>query len=90
MWGFLLNRNQGKARAQKAVLQAKFPAQRFDSVQVNLMDIDHIRRASHDIALRHREINALYNVAGVLTDKLVMSVLGSFVIKPRMAAIIAR
>lgn len=88
--GVLLNRHQGKASAQKAVLKSKFPEQRFDSVQANLMDIDHIRRASQDVALRHPEINALYNVAGVLTDKLVMSILGSFVIKPRMAAIMAR
>ena len=52
----LLNRNKGKASAQQAMLQSKFPEQRFDSVQANLMDIDDIRQASHDIALRRKEM----------------------------------
>ena len=69
----LLNRNQELAERQLGSLRTNFPDQSFDSRRVDLMDLDDIRRCSEEVAESHPQINALYNVAGLLTDRRITS-----------------
>ncbi|MEM6603115.1 MAG: SDR family NAD(P)-dependent oxidoreductase [Pseudomonadota bacterium] len=73
-WSLILvNRDQEQAQHQLTFLRSSFPQQIFDSFLANLMDIHDIRKVSQNIADAHPEINALYNIAGLLTDKRIMS-----------------
>ncbi|MEM7621244.1 MAG: SDR family NAD(P)-dependent oxidoreductase [Pseudomonadota bacterium] len=69
----LLNRDKDQAEQQLKSLRNSFPNQSFDSFLANLMDIEDIRRVAKDIGTAHPEITALYNIAGLLTDKRIMS-----------------
>ncbi|MEM9445826.1 MAG: SDR family NAD(P)-dependent oxidoreductase [Verrucomicrobiota bacterium] len=69
----LLNRNSEQSKQQIASLNSEFASQTFDSFQVNLMDLHDIRQVSQEIADAHPQIAAIYNVAGLLTDKRIMS-----------------
>ncbi|MEO0367977.1 MAG: SDR family NAD(P)-dependent oxidoreductase [Pseudomonadota bacterium] len=69
----LLNRDKTQADKQLDSLRVQFPKQVFDSFIVNLMDIDSVQNIAEEIASTHPKISALYNVAGLLTDKRIMS-----------------
>ncbi|MEM7620507.1 MAG: SDR family NAD(P)-dependent oxidoreductase [Pseudomonadota bacterium] len=69
----LLNRNKEQAALQAQALQSSFPNQKFDRFTINLMDIENIREVSDNIVAAHPQINALYNIAGLLTDERIMS-----------------
>ena len=72
----LVNRNEEKARAQKATLQTAHPAAQVDLVQADLMDIAQIKAAAQTIMDLHPQIDALYNNSGVLTSERVISAQG--------------
>ncbi|MEL6919892.1 MAG: SDR family NAD(P)-dependent oxidoreductase [Pseudomonadota bacterium] len=72
----LVNRNEEKAKQQKATLGAAHPDAGVDLVQADLMDIAQIKAAAQTIIARHPHIDALYNNSGVLTSERVMSAQG--------------
>lgn len=65
----LLNRSPEKAEKQLDELKGSFPDQDFYSYTANLMDLPDVAKAIEKIASNHSEISALYNVAGILTDR---------------------
>lgn len=69
----LLNRNKDQSDKQIASLQSEFPDQTFDSFLANLMDLDDIRKITQDIAETHPKITALYNIAGILSNKRIIN-----------------
>ncbi|MEM8845026.1 MAG: SDR family NAD(P)-dependent oxidoreductase [Pseudomonadota bacterium] len=69
----LINRDKEKADKQIASLNKQYPKQDFHSYIANLIDLEDIRKASQEIAKDHTQINALYNIAGLLTDKRIMN-----------------
>ncbi|MEO0369192.1 MAG: SDR family NAD(P)-dependent oxidoreductase [Pseudomonadota bacterium] len=69
----LLNRDKNQTELQLQDLRASFPAQTFNSFIVDLMDMVDIRRVSGDVATAHPQLDAIYNVAGLLTDKRIVS-----------------
>lgn len=69
----LVNRSPEKTEAQLEELRTSHPNQEFTGFIANLMDISDIKRVVAEIKSKHTEISALYNIAGFLTDKRVMS-----------------
>lgn len=69
----LVNRNEQKAKQQKATLAAAYPNAVVDLVKADLMDIAQIKAAAQTIIALHPHIDALYNNSGVLTSERVMS-----------------
>ena len=69
----LVNRSQERTDVQLEDLQKSYPNQAFTGFIANLMDISDINRVVAEIRSKHTEISALYNIAGLLTDKRVMS-----------------
>ena len=69
----LLNRNKEQTEKQVSNLRNSHPNRSFDCFQVDLMDIESMRKVTQDIAAAHPQINGLYNVAGLLTDKRIES-----------------
>jgi len=69
----LLNRDKEQADIQISSLIDRFPNQAFNGYTANLMDIEDIRKAAKDIAAAHPKIMAIFNIAGLLTDKRVLS-----------------
>lgn len=69
----LVNRSAQKTNSQLEELRAAYPNQEFTGFTANLMDILDIKRIAEEISLKYAEISALYNIAGLLTDKRVMS-----------------
>ena len=72
----LVNRNEQKAKQQKATLAAAHPNAVVDLIQADLMDIAQINAAAQTIIAMHPQIDALYNNSGVLTSERVISVQG--------------
>lgn len=72
----LLNRSSPRSEAQCTALKAAFPDQVFTSYTADLMDLLEISEVAGEIANHHAEINALYNIAGILTDKRMRSAQG--------------
>ncbi|MEO0525478.1 MAG: SDR family NAD(P)-dependent oxidoreductase [Pseudomonadota bacterium] len=72
----LVNRNEQKAKQQKATLAAAHPNAVVDLIQADLMDIAQIKAAAQTIIAMHPQIDALYNNSGVLTSERVMSAQG--------------
>ncbi|MEM9079151.1 MAG: SDR family NAD(P)-dependent oxidoreductase [Verrucomicrobiota bacterium] len=71
-----LNRSLGKSAQQIAELKKSFPQQNFHSYSADLMELSSVASASKEINFQHPEVSALYNVAGILTDKRKMSAQG--------------
>lgn len=69
----LLNRSKEQAEDQISNLRTSYPDQTFDGFQVDLSDIDNIKEVAKNVAASHSQINGLYNVAGLLTDKRIVS-----------------
>ena len=69
----LVNRSQEKTDFQLEELQKSHPSQKFTGFIANLMDTSDINRVATEIRSEYKEISALYNIAGLLTDKRVMS-----------------
>ncbi|MEL6646404.1 MAG: SDR family NAD(P)-dependent oxidoreductase [Pseudomonadota bacterium] len=72
----LVNRNETKAQAQKADLQANHPGVAVDIVTANLMDVELIKASAQTIIGMHPKLDLLFNNSGVLTSERVMSVQG--------------
>jgi len=72
----LLNRSEEKAGKQISTLKASFSKQMFFSYTADMMDLSSLQRALAQIRLAHPEISALYNIAGLLTDKRIESAQG--------------
>lgn len=72
----LVNRNEEKAKQQKATLAAAHPDAVVDLVQADLMDIVQIKAAAQTIIALQPRIDALYNNSGVLTSERVTSAQG--------------
>lgn len=69
----LISRSKGKADAQLAQLRALFPDRQFDGWTADLMDTHQIKDVVSKLTSTHPQINALYNISGLLTDKRIMS-----------------
>lgn len=69
----LVNRSQQKTELQLAELRESYPNQTFTGFIANLMDISDINRIAEEIGSKYPEISALYNIAGLLTDKRITS-----------------
>ncbi|MEM9003289.1 MAG: SDR family NAD(P)-dependent oxidoreductase [Cyanobacteria bacterium P01_F01_bin.86] len=69
----LVNRSQEKTNLQLEDLRKSYPSQEFAGFIANLMDLSDVNRVAEEIGSRHAQISALYNIAGFLTDKRVMS-----------------
>ena len=69
----LVNRNESKAQAQKADLQANHPGVAAETVTADLMDVEQIKTAAQAIVGMHPKIDLLFNNSGVLTSERVMS-----------------
>lgn len=69
----LVNRSQEKTDLQLAELRKSYPNQEFTGFIANLMDTSDINRIAKEIGSRYTKISALYNIAGLLTDKRVTS-----------------
>lgn len=69
----LMNRNDELSKRQADGLARNYPGQSFESYTVDLMDIESLNTAASEVIKAHPEIDALYNIAGLLTDKKVMS-----------------
>ena len=69
----LVNRSQEKTDLQLEELRRVYPSQEFAGFIANLMDTSDINRVAVEIGSRYTEIAALYNIAGLLTNKRVMS-----------------
>lgn len=72
----LVNRSAEKSDEQKRVLAAAYPEISITTVQCDLLDIEHIRKAGATIVAATPRIDALYNIAGVLTTNRVNSAQG--------------
>ena len=70
----LVNRNDTKARAQTADLQANHPGIAVETVTADLMDVEQIKTAVQTIVGMHPKLDLLFNNSGVLTSERVMSV----------------
>jgi len=69
----LVNRSQEKTNFQLEDLRKSYPNQEFVGFSANLMDVLDIKRVAAEIGSRYAEVSALYNIAGLLTEKRVMS-----------------
>jgi len=69
----LINRSKEKSDAQLAQLRGLFPEQRFDRWIADLMDTDQIKDVVGKIVSTYPQIDALFNVSGLLTDRRIMS-----------------
>lgn len=69
----LLNRDKEQADQQITFLTESFPNQTFVGYTANLMDMEDVRKTTKSIAAAHPKIRALYNIAGILTDKRILS-----------------
>ncbi|MGD1927288.1 MAG: SDR family NAD(P)-dependent oxidoreductase [Leptolyngbyaceae cyanobacterium] len=69
----LVNRSQEKTNFQLEELHKSHPSQEFTGFIANLMDASDINRVAAEIRSEYTEISALYNIAGLLTDKRIMS-----------------
>ncbi|MEM6277844.1 MAG: SDR family NAD(P)-dependent oxidoreductase [Verrucomicrobiota bacterium] len=72
----LLNRSSPRSENQCKELKAAFPDQVFTSYTADLMDLSEISEVADEIGNHHPEIHALYNIAGILTDKRLTSAQG--------------
>ncbi|MEM7492480.1 MAG: SDR family NAD(P)-dependent oxidoreductase [Pseudomonadota bacterium] len=72
----LLNRNADQAEEQLANLRVMFPEQSFDSFIADMLDLEELGQTAREIALAYTEISALFNIAGLLTDKRITSAQG--------------
>lgn len=69
----LVNRSQEKTNFQLEELRKSYPSQKFAGFIANLMDTSDIHRIAEEIGSRYTKISALYNIAGLLTDRRIMS-----------------
>lgn len=72
----LVNRNDTKAQAQKADLQANHPGVAVDTITADLMDVEQVKAAARTIVGMHPKLDVLFNNSGVLTSERVISVQG--------------
>ena len=69
----LLNRSAEKAEKQISTLKVTFAKQMFFSYTADMMDLTSLQVALAKIREEHPKISALYNAAGLLTDKRIES-----------------
>ena len=69
----LVNRSQEKAAHQQQELKQSYPNQSFQCYQADLLDVSDLYRVSDEITGDYPKISALYNIAGILTDRRMMS-----------------
>jgi len=69
----LINRTQAKSDAQLAQLRGSFPEQQFDGWIADLMDTNQVKDVVSKLVSAYPQIDALYNVSGLLTDQRIMS-----------------
>ena len=72
----LVNRSQIKAEAQRDELRQRHPELEVDLSQTDLMDLAAIDKSCREITSSVTRIDALYCIAGVLTDQRRLSVQG--------------
>lgn len=72
----LINRGREKADAQMKSLRESAPERTFQSYAVDLLNPEEIGQTTRAIAGEHPELSALYNVAGLLTDRARQSAAG--------------
>ena len=73
-WNLILvNRDKEQADQQIASLTKLFPNQAFNGYTADLMDIEDVQKTAESIGVAHPRITALYNIAGLLTDKRILS-----------------
>ncbi|MEM6689822.1 MAG: SDR family NAD(P)-dependent oxidoreductase [Planctomycetota bacterium] len=72
----LVNRSGKKSEQQAADLLKEHPEISVTCYTADLLDQSAIIKASEDIRNDHVELNALYNIAGLLTDKRITSLQG--------------
>jgi len=72
----LVNRSQTKAEAQRDELRQRHPELEVDLTQTDLMDLAAIDKSCREITSSVTRIDALYCIAGVLTDQRRLSVQG--------------
>lgn len=73
-WNLILvNRAGQSAIEQKEALSKKFPTQKFVNYSANLMEMSEVKSVAEQIESSETHIKALYNVAGILTEKSVLS-----------------
>ncbi len=76
-WDLLLaNRSLAKSAEQRDMLASRFPEPNVQTVAMDLMDINSIEAACRQIGAETKRIDALYNMAGVLTSERRISVQG--------------
>lgn len=72
----LVNRSAEKADGQKRALAAAYPNVAITTVRCDLMDVENIKKAAAEVLDTNSRIDALYNIAGVLTSHRVNSAQG--------------
>ncbi|MEM9186485.1 MAG: SDR family NAD(P)-dependent oxidoreductase [Planctomycetota bacterium] len=76
-WGLVLvNRNHEKGEAQAEAFRKSSPGQAYRCYTANLLDPQQVVDVSREIADDHPALSALYNVAGLLTDRPTQSARG--------------
>ncbi len=69
-WNLVLaNRAGSKAIEQRAALTARFPDIQIDPIEIDLMDLGSIERCCETLAGKYERVDALLNIAGILTDQ---------------------
>ncbi|MGD1852121.1 MAG: SDR family NAD(P)-dependent oxidoreductase [Cyanophyceae cyanobacterium] len=69
----LINRSLSKTNLQLEELRNDYSNQEFTGFTANLMDISELERVAEEVGTKYDQISALYNIAGLLTDKRIMS-----------------
>ncbi|MEM7601977.1 MAG: SDR family NAD(P)-dependent oxidoreductase [Verrucomicrobiota bacterium] len=72
----LINRSRDRSENQCSELKEAYPDQSFISYAADMMDLSEVSEVAKEVGSRHPEIQALYNIAGILTDKRVNSAQG--------------
>lgn len=69
----LLNRDSNQTGKQLVELTETYPNQSFDSFIADMLDLEELAQTAKKIASVHPRITALFNIAGLLTDKRIVS-----------------
>ena len=65
----LVNRSVDKSERQSADLQREYPGISVSTYTADLLDQSQIIRVCGEVSEAHQQLDALYNIAGLLTDK---------------------
>ena len=72
----LLNRSRIRSENHGRELAEAFPEQSFTAYTADFLDLGEIEEVATEIGVQHPKIDALYNVAGILTDQRITSAQG--------------